>query len=264
MFLMAQKRDEHGLDIRPHVLGPGANAPMIQTAEPQPVVMYDTENPRSLINLLRPTIREKVQEALFEEAALFEMDEGQLYKKLRERQLSITATDNRLRLKFWMEYDHCQSVCSNEIDMMRVIAGICTYEYFHRRYMKTPSKVAWLLCPPTGYVVKANEALEFGLEQLRDILDQPHVLPGGKVDTKLGELKLKIIQMLDVRVKGAPVQRIVQANLNTNAIASSVTQTITPMAIESLEKELRSLEKREKELQNGQTVLIPAQTQQKK
>ena len=71
--------------------------------------------------------------------------------------------------------------------MMRVIAGICTYEYFHRRYMKTPSKVAWLLCPPTGYVVKTNEALEFGLEQLQDILDQPMSSPVEKWTQKLGD-----------------------------------------------------------------------------
>jgi hypothetical protein len=254
-----------GVQQNPQVLGAGANAPMIQTHEPQAVVMYDLSNPRCLMNLLPVKVREKVQEALFEEGALFELDEQELYKRLKSpsvgtdgktRDGTITATDNRLRLKFWMEYDYCQGVAAKEIDMTRVYAGICTYEYFHRRYLNSPRKVAWLLCPPSSYQFKANEALEFALEQLRDILDTPHTSGMGKIDTKLAELKLKIFQTLDIRIKGAPVQRIIQANLHGNDAANAVHQASRIMSIEQLEKELQNLAKREKELQNGGTVLI--------
>lgn len=239
---------------------------MAQTHEPQAVVMYDESNPRSLINLIPRRTRELIQEALFEEAALFEMDEQELYKHLKsppspeQAALSITATDNRLRLKFWMEYDYCQGVQSKEIDMMRVIAGICTYEYFNRRYLTNPRKVAWMLCPPTSYQFKANEALEFALEQLRDILAIPHQGPGigGKMDTKLGELKLKIAQMLDIRVKGAPVQRVIKANLSGKDAANAVHQSVSHMSLQQLEHELNNLQKREKELQNGGTVFVQA------
>lgn len=222
-----------------------------------PMILFDQNEPRSLINLVPDAIRQRIQTALWDQEAsgLFEMDEHRLYKSLRASSATPTPTDNRLRLKFWMEYDHCQGLHTKAIDITRVFSGICSKEYFYNHYLEHPKKVAWLLCPPTAYVVKANEALEFGLEQLRDILEADHTLPGGKIDSKLGELKLKIIAMLDVRVKGAIVQKTINANLSGPAAANAVNKAIAGPTMEELNRQLEALRKREAEYTNGGAVI---------
>lgn len=238
---------------------PISEALIAMVRETQPVVLFDEKDPRSLLNLLSPVMRRAVQDTLFDAqtAMLMAMDELHLYKHIKSTEgMSITPTDNRLRLKFWMEYDYCQAYMAKEIDHRRVIAGICTYEQFVRTFLKIPHKVAWLLCPPTGYAIKANEALEFGLDQLRDILEIPHHTPGGKVDTKLGELKLKIVALLEVRKHGAPVERKVVANLTGNAAAQAAMQATAQNNSAAMEEKLRQLEKTERELMNGGSRVI--------
>ena len=237
--------------------GPGANGPLVTEAEAHPVVMYDAENPRSLINLVPERIREKIQAHLFdlENEPLFSKDEQALYKYLRENEATPSATDNRLRLKFWMEYDYCQHFHSKGIDIARVYAGICTYEYFRKQYLGNPKKVAWMLCPPTGYMVKANEALEFGMEEIRDILSAPHQV-GTKVDPKLGELKLKITQFLHTVVKGAPVQRVVNAHLSGKQAAAVVSQSMTITNTAELDRQLNALKERERQMTNGGATVV--------
>lgn len=232
---------------------PSAQAHIDRVRESEPVVLFDREDPRALMNLLPKQVVKAVEDALFDDKnkELFGMDELTLYKYIKQDEtMSITPTDNRLRLKFWMEYDYCQAFHTKGIDWKRVIAGICTYENFFRNFLKKPHKVAWLLCPPTGYAVKVNESLEFGIDQLRDILEIPHTV-GGKTDHKLGELKSKIVALLHVWQKGAPVQRAIVANLTGNAAAQAAGYKGTEKSMEAMERKLKELEKKEKELMNG-------------
>jgi hypothetical protein len=232
------------------------NANQVALREPVvPILMWDQENPRSVINLLPEKVRERVQRALWEQEALFDRDEKDLLKALRELAAPPSPTDNRIRLKFWMEYDYCQSFHAKWIDIGRVVAGICSHEFFYNKYLENPLKVAWLMCPPTPYMVKANEALEFGLEQLRDILAEPHKLPNGTVDTKLGKLKVNIVEILDARVKGAVVQKTVTAHISGGAAAAAVAQSTPAPTMEDLQRQLNALKKREKELTNGGVVI---------
>jgi len=235
-----------------------------EVIEQTPVVLWDDSDPRSVVNLVPAKVRERMQEALFEEGALFEMSEHELFRALKERSttgLSYTPnpTDNRLRLKFWMEYDYCQAYQLSRIDISRVIAGICTQEYFYKKYLQSPTKVAWFLCPPVNYETKAREALEFSLEQMRDILAIPHITDGGRVDTKLGELKAKIHAMLDIRVKGAPIQKSVVANLTGKAAAQAVAAAGVGETMADIQKKLEAARKRELELTNGGAITIEAQ-----
>lgn len=205
----------------------------------------DRSNPRSAVSLAPTQVGNAIEDAAHERPELFLLDERDLYKKLREENAQPSPTDNRLRLKFWMEYDRVQSLGLNAMGVMNFLSGVCSKEYFYKTYLHKPQKVAWMMCPPTGYLLKAEEALEFGIEQLRDILDQPHVV-NGKVDTKLGELKAKITAMLDTRVKGAPVQR----NLNVNVSEAAVAKVAQAQSAEDLMRELRDLEKRNRQAQN--------------
>lgn len=217
-----------------------------------PVVIWDEKHPRSLINLVEDRVKDAMQNALKKIPDYFELDEQDLYKKLYSEKLMPTPTDNRIRLRFWMEYDYAQTYNKRKLDMARVIAGICSFDYFYNHYLKSVSRVAWLISMPTGYGAKSEEALEFALEQMRDILAQNHLV-NGKVDTKLGELKAKIYNMLDNRLRGAVVQKTMSLNVNTSSpqVAQRIAQSLGQPTAEALEKRLKELRAREKKNLNG-------------
>lgn len=229
-------------------------------------MLWEEQNPRSLINLVTPAIRRKLEEARFEKPDLFdEPDEATLLKKLMDMTYRINATDNRIRVRFWMEYDYCHQWHTKGVDFNRVIAGIMTMENFQSRYLEVPGKVAWMLQPPTGYMVKANEALEYSLAQLRDVLESPHSLPGGRVDIKLAELKLKIAMWLDARVKGGIVQKTMNLHAHTDnpAVARAVTQGAMQPSMEQLNERLKALQAEQERLQNGGTLVLPPEALKK-
>jgi hypothetical protein len=227
----------------------------LPSTQQQAITLFDDNEPRSLVRLVSREVREAMINAATSNPEFFDKDERDLYKHLHFNNFQPSATDNRLRLKFWTEYDRVMATNALKMCMTSVVAGICSREYFYSVYLKRPSKLAWLLCPPTGYMVKAEEALEFGLEQLRDILEQPHtkkvMTKFGEqtvIDSKLGALKAHIVQMLDIRVKGAvPVRTL---NLHANVSQDTITRTTTTATMEELEKQLKSLRDRERMSRN--------------
>lgn len=232
------------------ILAPAPRASELLSSE---IMIWEEDNPRSILNLVSPGARNRMLDARTAAPELFELDEYLLYKKLGETQRP-TPTDNRIRIKFWMEYDECQ-LSRRLLDIPRIVAGICSRDYFERSYMSLPQKVAWLLCPPAGYMVKVNEALEFGLEQLRDILQREHVLPTGKVDSRLGELKAKIVMFLDARVKGAIVQKALVAHAMAPVDVGHELRAKVPETYNELTVRLAQLRAKNRELQNGGLVI---------
>lgn len=221
--------------------------PALATLPATEISVSDEQNPRSVVNLVPPSVSERLKQHVFEHPELFDKDEHTLHKYLRAQERTPSPLDNRLRLKWWMEYDRVQARGEAQMNMVNVLAGLCSRELFYGHYLKNPNKCAWLLCPPTGYMVKAEEALEFGLEQLRDILDLPHV-NYGKVDTKLADLKLKIVALLDTRVQGAIVQKNV--NVNLGAQAKGIDNATAAATMEDIKKQLTELRRRDKQSRN--------------
>lgn len=217
------------------------------------VVLWDRANPRSVINLVPQAVQASMQKALAEKPELFTLDEQDLYRTLRKNGCTPTATDNRIRMRFWMEYDYAQLNYQGKIDMSRVLSAVCSDDYFYNKYLHSLTRVAWLFCPPTAYMVKCEEALEFGIEQLRDILEQPHTYydAGGnlKIDTALGGLKAKIVATLDNRVKGAVVQKTMNVHLGTDN--KDLIRSMAGTTMEDLQKKLTRLKTKEKQLSNG-------------
>ena len=192
-------------------------------------------------------------EAQKAEPELFGIDERALYQKLRLSNRLPSPTDNRLRLAFWVEYDRAQALAES-MKMQNIFAGIATSGLFYNQYIRSPSRVAWLLTPPVSYVVKTAEALDFGLDRLRDILEREPVDAKGKFDVRLAELQAKITWMLEQRVKGAVVTKIEQKTfgLNVHTSDKAVAQMAMGDTMESLEKRLKDLEKKER-----QTMSLP-------
>lgn len=227
------------------------------------VKFWDSDDPRALVNLLPDPIVRAVENARYARPTLFTMDEFTLYTTLGSEKCRPTPSDNRLRLKFWDEYDRAQAT-GTKINISNVVRGVVMPEYFTQTFLDRPEKIAWLMCPPASYIVKMEEALAFGIEQLRDILQLPHVNPTtSKVDTKLAELKAKIVAMMDLRVKGAIPQKIEQRNmnLNVNMKEETVMSHMVERSQAEIDEKIRELEKRDmrrakKALEEAKDVIV--------
>jgi hypothetical protein len=204
-----------------------------------PIDLWDRENPRSVVNLIPDTTAQKLLAAVTAKPELFTMDERALRLAVRP-----TPNDNRLRLAFWNEYNRAQEQ-NTPMRMVSVFAGVVTHQFWDNHYLTKPENVAWLITPPASYLVMAEEALAHGIERLRDILDLPVVDAYGKVNVKLGELQAKIVAMLDLRVKGAVVQK--NMNLNVNTSDAKAVNAMTLESMEEIQKKLREIEKRERQ-----------------
>ena len=93
-----------------------------------------------------------------------------------------------------------------------------------------------------------EEALAYGIERLREILELPMFDKKGRVDGKAAELILKTVALLDQRVKGSVVQRaeVRSLNVNMNSAASSLEQKQLMGNVEEMEARMKFLEKRER------------------
>lgn len=228
----------------------------VQVSQPEPprsggrqVEIFDAEDPRSLVNMVPGEVRKAIEAlATGSEASLLAMDEQALKRRLKEEKRFLSATDNRIRLRFWDEYDRAQGE-QRQITISHAFAGICTRQYFYQGYLKDPYRLAWLLCPPANYITIAEEALSFGLEQLRDILamdDQEKDTKTGtlKLNLNLLKLKVKIVELLDQRLKGGIVQKSVQVNVG--ASAGDVNAAALGLTMEEMQRQMKELEKRER------------------
>lgn len=210
--------------------------------------VWDIDNPRSVIRLLPKAVQQTAIEAAENETELFKMDEQALYKHLREKKLVPTATDNQLRYRFWIEYDRVQAENLNQIVMAPVFANIMDKDTFYKDYLPKTYKIAWLLCPPLDYVAKAKESLDYGMQQLREILSVPNFDESGKLNEKVANLKLKIVQMLDNRVNGMAKQQIEQKTLAVHTMDRRLMNQLNgEMNQERMDNRLKELEKREKQ-----------------
>lgn len=224
-----------------------SHEPRALTPTPHAVSLLDKSDPRSLVRLLPPAVATALESAYEIDPALFGMDERVLLVNLRAKKQTPTITDNRLRLKFWNEYDRVQASGLSDMNMTNVVSGICSRQFFYDHYLKAPEHVAWMLCIPASYEVVLEEGLQFGLEQMREILALPNEDGKGKQNIKLMELKAKITEMIHVRVKGA----VVQKNLNINASPGQATKMAENLTMEEMERRMAEVEKRKKAAING-------------
>lgn len=212
------------------------------------VIIDDVSHPRALINLVPEAMKNAILRVPSEYR---EQSEPELLTTLAQRKFKPDATDHRLRFMFWKEYERAVTN-GGSMHMSYVYSGICSRDYFHV-VLQRKERVAWLLCPPIDYVIAAEEALVFGIEQLRDILSLPHTYtrrnPQTKeweatIDAKAAGVKVEIIKLLDQRVKGAVVQTTRNLNLNANVNQKEEPQNShehLDERIQELEESLRQL-----------------------
>ena len=223
--------------------------------EIQDVVLLDDKNPRSVLNLLPKAFAQKVRDVMKTHPDHFNLEEGELYGRLRERNTKPTGTDDILRLKFWIEYERVQSFNLEQMNLSYICSGVCEFKYFTDYWMRSPHRVAWLVCPPINYSARLDEMQNEGLRAMSEIMREPmRDSSSGKLNFKLMDMKLKIYNIVVNRkdameVHTAPLggkqenSQNVQVNigLNLEKDSSKVISAIEGSNMEAMEKRLNDL-----------------------
>lgn len=144
-----------------------------------------------------------------------------------EDRLSITPTLRRLKISFWDQYRKTIDQNAQFISPTAVCADICSTVFWDVYVVRREEVLAWLFHPPTSFDKKAEEALDFGIERLREeILTAPlyNMAPDGgrgSFNKDNAAVVLNAIKFLDARVKGSPLQRIEQKSLHLHKSADA-------------------------------------------
>lgn len=204
-------------------------------------VVNDVDNPHSALNLTAscPTVHAAIKRVMIEAPHLLTLDEGTFKDKYH-----FSMTISRIRFSFWAEYEN--AVTRNRpMFLSQIIGGICTEYFFKNDVLKSNEKVGFILCPPSNYVVQMKEALQAGAETVRKMLSAKVVDDEGYLIPKAAEVVLKAFALLDMRVKGAVVQRVDQRTLSFN-VNSTAGQNVLPIPnnMDDLEKELEAVKQK--------------------
>lgn len=214
--------------------------------------VFNRSDPGCVLNVVHGAMQAAFLDASKARPDLFTLDEHSLGQKLRTEHKTPSVTDNRLRLAFWLEYERAVSR-GKAMLMQNVFAGVCGASYFYREYIASPTRVAWLLCPPVDYQNKLREARDFGIDLLRSYLAVDAIDPETKrPNTKLMELQAKIVSMLDQRLEGGYTQRqeTKALNLNFSTTQGAVSKATDSLSMEEMDRRLREIEKLERKAQN--------------
>lgn len=208
------------------------------------------EERRTLISMLPPYVKEAAEKI---PEQLRYMDEKELRKYVRPNP-SVQA----LRNSFWLEYARCIDKEGQWLKIGNILSGICTIEYWAQVVTKNSGMMEWILRPPISYNKAMEEALYFGVERIREILELPFTYNmidprTGKerevVDSKAAELVLKAFMIIDNRVKGSVLQRSETKSLQVNASMKEVQGVMEGQSMEEIEKKLKDLRKKDAALE---------------
>jgi len=203
-------------------------------------VVTDLDNPASAVNLTVniPTVHAAIKRVMAEEPELLTKDETWFKQEKR-----LTVTASRIRMSFWMDYE---SAVANgrKMFLSRIIGGVCSEHFFKDKFLSDNAKVAFMVCPPSNYLVQTREALMAGLETLREIVSAKVVDEDGILIPRAADVVLKAVMHLDMRVKGAIVQRIdsrtLALNVNQN-MSPNHSQLKIPRTLEELDAQLEQI-----------------------
>lgn len=216
--------------------------------DPEPISAseaLEVSDPRSIVNLLTPKIREKLLEVPGE---LFQLSEAMLLKWFRRHDIELTAVDHRLRIKLWDEYHLTQDEQRSAMNLRAIFHGVCSKQFFYQIYLNEPRRLAWLLCQPPEYEVEVKRLHEKASKEMEKILAIDHFNHKGEPNSGLIAKKIQLYKILDDRMKGAVLQkvqvdqRVDQRSLNFNVDKPPEKEFKSPAEID---RELAKLEREE-------------------
>lgn len=207
----------------------------IQVTDAAQEYLGDANDPRSFRNLLP---RHFVSAALRIPENILSLSDKQLKNKIpKEGRVNI----NRLRHALWFALYHAQRV-GRKVTMREIYWEI-TSQARLVTHLDDPYKCALILRPPVSYELSLHEALHESVEQVRDILEADHYDDDGKLDPKIADVKRRLFENLSDRVKGMPVQRTENLNVNKDVARGESVSEALPSNPDDIDKRLAQLEK---------------------
>jgi hypothetical protein len=188
----------------------------------------DKEDPRSLYNRLTNNLKEKL-DAL--DPTIWDLSQEDLWLKAQPSHAEA-MTRQALWKTFYVAKEDTLGAATH-IPIAQITKNMDRANFY--RVIANPHKLAWMFTPPKNYMDSMEECLDLGLNRLREILGTPIKDKNGKIDPKAASVVLKAIALVDIRLKGAPVQRNVNLNLNKEQ-----TQALTDMGM--IDQRLAELE----------------------
>lgn len=218
------------------------------------VNLFDTKEPRSLVNIVWKDFRPVVERVRDGAAHLFELSEDRLKKKA-----SPEILHTMLRMRFWQEYDIAQSA-GRRMMQKDVTRGLCTAEYWSRSICPSAELVAYMITPPPKYINKMEAMLDISMDEILAILELPIKNAQGKIDIGLIKEKVKIFQSLDLRVKGAVLQKVaIHQRIDQRTqiqSADSVLDSMSLTDLEALDSTINKVKKQIERTQNREMILL--------
>lgn len=204
----------------------------------------------TIVSMLPEVLKEKVEKV---PARFWGLDASHLKLAIEEdKHHQLTTADQRLRLSLWMEFD--RAVMENRmLSIKNIYDGVCSKQYFYAHVIDSAPKLAFLFTPPVEYTKAMEECLMFGVERIREILSLPLRNKKGQLDIRLMQVIVKSVQMLDLRVKGAVIQKIESRNLTANVNLDASDKH--PQTMEEIEAALADLETRAHAIEQGPLLL---------
>lgn len=166
--------------------------------------LFETENPRSIVNLIPPVLAKHLRVHYEgQDRELFGLTENQLLEELSLRKKRPSPADQRIRLNFWTEYDRCLSSTKIiQIDMPSVIKTLISKEAFYKYYIVKADKMAFMLCPPISYQNYLEDTVTHSIEAMRKILEINPEDRKGHINIKLVQLQVSVFRELCFRLDG--------------------------------------------------------------
>lgn len=164
-----------------------------------------------------------------------------------EDRISITPTLRRLKMSLWNQYHITVSQDAKYISPTAVCEHICSTVFWDVYVVRREEVLAWMFHAPTSFDIKAEEALDYGIDRLREeILTAPLYATNpdgsrGAFNKDNASVVLNAIKFLDARVKGSPLQRIEQKSLHLHKNADNMQKGVSR---EEMHQELESLRQR--------------------
>lgn len=211
--------------------------------------LFDPSSSVSLASLLPPGLSSRLLETIYKDPELFPLikDEDALLRHLEVAyRYRCPPTDSRIRMSFWLEYERALSE-NEKMKVANIHSLVCDERSFFRLFGSCPGRAAFLVCRPAAYQEQVREMLAHGMKRMRQLLDLPVVLPNGKYDYKLMAIQNRIAAMADMRIHGAPTQKVQQLNLNVDAgrkeLSADTKTMIAKGDINAIQSRLMEIEK---------------------
>lgn len=209
-------------------------------------------------------------------------------KGTRNAPESVYQTDTKLRLAFWNEYERAVTV-GRRMQAQFIFGQTIHSQNFYKRVCSDPKRLAWVICPPGDYQARLTNSLNEGIKRLDEIFRMPIAQttcrchygcvckhPDGltriqcknegiqipcackpscicppKYDSRVADVILKALEKVEMRVKGAVIQKIDERRMQVNLFGkvSQDRQETDEKELPQLPTNMDDIERRIKELE---------------